>query len=253
MAAQLPPGVKEVQRVAAPGGGYYVLGSDGAVFAISDEQGRTPAYYGGVNNVKGDTLAGQHQFAQGALSLNPTGGYTITDSGGRNYGFDTNYARANGYQVPDAGSTLTSDPAFLAFLRTSGLSLETAANQVRQQTGAINAARDTALGDIDYSAGNQRNATAGGREARGVLRSSGTNEALDQVERNRLAQRAAKENEAATQIGSLNQGLANQVLAQQGKAAELGLSTGQSQSYDASLNDLKKRYAPELAAGGLSL
>jgi hypothetical protein len=153
MATALPPGVEEVQRIAAPGGGYYVLGSDGGVFAMADDSGKAPAFYGSVPGVKGDTLAGQHEFAAGGLELNPTGGYTATDTAGRKYGFDTNYARANGMQVPDQGNTVTSDPAFLAFLRSSGLGLETAANQVRQQTGAIQAAKQVAVGDIDNSYG----------------------------------------------------------------------------------------------------
>lgn len=253
MAVGLPAGVKEVQRIAAPGGGYYVLGSDGGIFAISDEQGKTPAYYGGVNNVKGDTLAGQHQFGEGALALNPTGGYTVTDTGGRQYGFDTNYARGQGYQVPDQGSTLTTDPAFMAFLRTSGLGLETAANQVRQQTGAINAALQTSLGDIGNNYDEQARRTKGGYEARGILRSSDQQQASDQVERARLSAQTTAQNNAANQIGGLNSGLVNKVLDQQGRAAELGLTTGQSQDYDAQLTGLKKKYAPELAAGGLSI
>jgi hypothetical protein len=253
MATALPPGVEEVQRIAAPGGGYYVLGSDGGVFAMADDSGKAPAFYGSVPGVKGDTLAGQHEFAAGGLELNPTGGYTATDTAGRKYGFDTNYARANGMQVPDQGNTVTSDPAFLAFLRSSGLGLETAANQVRQQTGAIQAAKQVAVGDIDNSYGEQARRTKGGMESRGVLRSSDTQQALDQNERARLAARTAKENEAATQIGSLNSGLVNKVLDTQSRAAELGLTTGQNQDYAAQDAAIRKKYAPELAAGGLSI
>lgn len=253
MAATLPPGVKEVQRIPAPGGGFYVLGDDGGVFAISDEQGKTPAFYGSVPGVKGDTLAGKHKFAAGGLTLNPGGGYTATDTEGRGYGFDTNYARANGLQVPEQQSTLAADPAMLAFLRTSGLSLETAANQVTQQTAAINAAKDVALGDI----GNQYDETArkthGSYESRGVSRGSSHQQAQDQVERARTGAVVAKQNEAASQISGLNTSLVNKVLEQQGKAAEYGLTAGQNQDYDAQTNTLKKKYAPQLAAGGLSL
>jgi len=248
MAVSLPAGVKEVQRIAAPGGGYYVLGSDGGVFAISDEQGRTPAFYGSVPMTKPQGTRG---FT--GIELNPTGGYTVISDRGERYNFDTAFARGAGLQVPEQGSTLTSNPAFLAFLRTSGLSLETAANQVRQQTAAINAARDTAVGDIEFQAGENRRNTAGSREARGVLRSSGTQEALDRVERARLAAITSKQNEAASQISGLNTSLVNKVLEQQSKAAELGLSTGQAQDYDAQISGLKRKYAPELAAGGLSL
>lgn len=252
-AGGLPAGVKEVQRIAAPGGGYYVLGSDGGVFAIADASGKTPAFYGSVPGIKGDSLAGQHQFAAGGLELNPTGGYTVRDTGGKAYGFDTNYAKANGLQVPDQGSTLTSDPAFLAFLRTSGLGLETAANQVRQQTGAINAATQTAMGDIDNSYGEQSRRTHGSFESRGVSRGSSHQQAQDQNERARLAAATAKQNAASTQIGALNSGLVNKVLETQGKAAELGLNIGQNQDYDSQINTIKKKYAPELAAGGLTI
>lgn len=252
--AQLPAGVKEVQRVAVPGGGYYVLGSDGGVFAISDEQGRTPQFYGSIPGLKGDSVRGRHQFNSGSLELIPGGGYRITDTEGRKYNFDTGFARGMGINVPDAApppNTLTTDPAFMAFLRASGLSMEAAANQVRQQTAALNAARDTAIGDIDFQAGESRRTAAGSRETRGVLRSSGTNDALDRVERQRLAARTAKENEVSSRIGGLNQGLAEKVLEQQRQAAERGLSTAQTQDVNAQMDQLKKKYAPQL--GGLSI
>lgn len=251
--AGLPAGVKEVQRIAAPGGGYYVLGSDGGVFALADDNGKSPAFYGSVPGIKGDTLAGQHQFGEGALELNPTGGYTLTDTGGRKYGFDTNYARANGLNVPDAGNTVTSDPAFLAFLRTSGLGLETAANQVRQQTGSVNAALQTSLGDIGNNYDESGRRTAGSHEARGILRSSDTQQAMDQNERARLSAQTAAQNNASNQIGSLNSGLVQKVLDTQNRAAELGLQTGQNQDYDSQINQIKKKYQPELSAGGLTV
>lgn len=251
--AQLPAGVQEVQRIAAPGGGFYVLGSDGGVFAIADESGKTPAFYGSIPGIKGNTLAGKQQFGAGSLELNPTGGYSVTDTEGRKYNFDTNWARAQGYTVPEASSTLTSDPAFMAFLRTSGLGLETAANQVRQQTGTINAALDTARGDIKNQYDETARRTHGGFESRGVSRGSSHQQAQDQVERSRISAQTAKETQAASQIAGLNQGLVNQVLGVQNKAAELGLSTGQTQDLDASLAGIKKKYAPELAAGGLTV
>lgn len=244
----LPPGVTEVDRIAAPGGGFYVLGSDGGIFT----EGAAP-FYGSMHSYGDkDTLRGQHQYGKGALSLNAGGGYSVTDSAGRRYDFDTAAAKGFGLNVPAQTNTLNADPAMLAFLRTSGLSLETAANQVRQQTAALQAAKDVSLGDINNSYGEQARTTTGSREARGVLRSSGTQQALDQVERARLAATTSKQNEVAGQISGLNQGLVNQVLSQQQKAAELGLSTGQNQDYAEQLNQIKRKYAPELAAGGLS-
>ena len=155
--------------------------------------------------------------------------------------------------TPAPQNTLDADPAMLAFLRTSGLSLETAANQVRNQTAAINAAKDVALGDLANQYGERSRTTAGSREARGVLRSSGTQQALDQVERARMNATVSKQNEAAGQISGLNQGLVNQVLGQQQKAAELGLSTGQAQDYNDQIQGIKKKYQSELAQGGLGL
>ncbi len=246
----LPPGVTEADRIKDPRGGYIILGSDGGIF---NEDG-SPSFYGSMFSYKPgqDTLAGQHQYGKGALALNAGGGYSITDTAGRKYDFDTAAARGFGLNVPDQQSTLNADPAMLAFLRTSGLSLETAANQVRNQTASINAAKDTALGDIKNQYDEQGRTTAGSRESRGVLRSSGTQQALDQVERQRIAATTNRQNEAAGQISSLNQGLVNQVLGQQTKAAELGLNIGQNQDYAAQLDGIKKKYAPELAAGGLS-
>jgi hypothetical protein len=242
----LPTGVKEVQRIAAPGGGFYVLGSDGGVFAIADATGKTPSFYGSVPMTNPQ---GKRNYT--GLELNPTGGYTVTGDDGSRYNFDTNFARANNLNVPEAASTLTSDPAFMAFLRTSGLGLETAANQVRQQTGAINAATQTAMGDIDNTYGEQSRRTAGSYESRGVSRGSSHQQAQDQVERGRITAKTAKNTEAATSIGNLNSSLVNKVLETQGKAAELGLNVGQQQDLDAQIGTLKKKYAPEL--GGLSI
>lgn len=245
----LPPGVTEVDRIAAPGGGFYILGSDGGVFT----EGGAP-FYGSMQSFKPgqDTLAGQHQYGKGALSLNAGGGYRVTDTAGRGYDFDTNAARGFGLNVPDQANTLNTDPAVLAFLRTSGLTLETAANQVRNQTAAVNAAKDVSLGDIANQYDQSMNRTGGSYEARGIGRSGSALEALNQVERARGSAILSKQNEAAGQISSLNQGLVNQVLGQQQKAAELGLSTGQNQDYNEQLNQIKRKYAPELAGGGLA-
>jgi hypothetical protein len=247
--AGLPAGVHEVQRVAAPGGGYYVMGSDGGVFAVPDEQGRTPQFYGSVPGVKGDSLAGHHQFGPGGLTLNPAGGYTVTDQAGHQYGFDTNYARANGLQVPDAASTLPSDPAYMAFMRASGLGLQTAANQVRQNTASINAALQTSMGNLQNDYDQQAKNRQGGYESRGVLRSGETQQGLDQVERARANAVSQAQGGAATQIQGLNQTLAQRIADVQNQAAERGLSTAQTQDMDSQLTQLKNQY-PEYYAGG---
>lgn len=237
--AGLPAGVQEVQRIPAPGGGYYVLGSDGGVFAMEGA-----AFHGSVPGLKGDTLAGKHKFAAGGMTLNPRGGYTLTDTEGRSYSFDA--------PPEQQTNTVTADPAMLAFLRTSGLTMETAANQVRQQTGSINAALQTSMGDIRNNYDESARKTQGSYEARGILRSSSQQQAADQVERQRLAAQTAAGNAASGQIAGLNTGLVNQVLAQQQKGAELGLQVGTNQDWDATLSGIKRKYAPELAAGGLS-
>jgi hypothetical protein len=246
-AGGLPAGVHEVQRVAAPGGGFYVLGSDGGVFALPDASGKTPAYYGSVPGLQGDALAGQHQFASGGLSLNPTGGYTLTDSAGRQYGFDTGYANSRGYAVPAQGNTLNADPATLAFLRASGLGEETAANDVNRRAGAINAALATSIGDLNNSADEGARRTQGGFESRGILRSSDTNQALDQAERARATAESNARQTAAGQIADLHTGLMNQILANRNHAAELGATTAQSQDADANLTRLKTQYPDAFA------
>jgi hypothetical protein len=126
-------------------------------------------------------------------------------------------------------------------MRSSGLGLETAANQVRQQTGSVNAALQTSLGDIGNSYDQQAKRTQGGYEARGVLRSGETQQGLDQVERARLSAQTTAQNNAANQIGTLNSGLVNKVLDAQNRAAELGLTTGQNQDYDAATPQFKTR------------
>lgn len=248
--AGLPPGVKEVQRIAVPGGGTYVVGSDGGVFALPDEQGKQAAFYGSVPGLKGDALAGQHQFGAGALTLNPTGGYSLTDTAGHNYGFDTAFAKANGYNVPAQGNTLNADNATLAFLRASGLGEETAANDVNRRVGAINAALTTSIGDLGNQYDQTAKRTQGGYEARGVLRSGETQQGLDQVERARQAALGNAKQTAAGTIADLHTGLMNQIIGNQNKAAEMGSTEAQRQDADANTTALKQKY-PE-AFGGSS-
>lgn len=242
MATGLPAGVKEVQRVAAPGGGYYVLGSDGGVFALSDDQGKTPAFYGSVPGIKGDTFAGQHQFGAGALSLDPTGGYTVRDTAGRTYGFNTDYARGQGYQVPDAANTIMSDPAMMAFLRTSGLGIDQAAANVQMQTANLREQQNLRQGEINMDYDKQQRSTRGNYESRGILRSSDRQQAEDSGEQ--MRGRALESNRQATgdQIAGLNRGLTQQVLGVQQQAAEKSLGIADNQAIDAWGNEMRKKY-----------
>lgn len=120
--------------------------------------------------------------------------------------------------------SLYEDPAFLAFMRTSGLGLETAAADVAQKENAINVALASRVAGL----GDQRDASLrgvdSGFESRGLFRSSGRKNRRADEERAFGSQIGAAETGAASEIAGLKGGLAKQVAEQQGTASEKGLS-----------------------------
>ena len=84
MAGELPPGVTEVNRVAAPGGGFWVLGSDGGVFAIGGA-----AYLGGyMEDMIRKGSSERFDFSKGRIDVMQNGGYMLTSTSGHTYHYN---------------------------------------------------------------------------------------------------------------------------------------------------------------------
>lgn len=239
----LPPGVTEVSRVAAPGGGYYILGSDGGIFTEGSAQ-----FYGSMHSFAPgqDTLAGQHQYDANSLSLNPTGGYTVKDTAGRSYNFDTNAARGFGLNVPEPRNPLYEDPAFQAFVRSSGLGLDIAAADIDRQisaknrayTAAVSDLTDPVYGSIEQGRKNLNNSF----ETRGVLRSGARDVAANQydVRANKtLSDMAATHSD---EVAGLRSQMPAKIADVARQGSEKGLDVGANQEYQRGLDDLRKKY-----------
>lgn len=221
----LPPGVSEVSRVAAPGGGYYILGSDGGIFT----EGAAP-FYGSMWSYKPgeDTLAGQHKYDANSLQLLPDGGYTVRDTEGRTYRFGAAEARGFGLNVPDKpqlpAKNVYENPAFLAFLRTSGLEMDTAAADVARQESALQQALASSVADLQTQGAQARRGIDQNFESRGVFRSGARGERLGEQEALTNTAIASRQAGTADQVAALRGSLANKVAEQGRRAGELGLS-----------------------------
>lgn len=147
IAAGVPASANIVAQVAAPGGGMYYLGSDGGVFATGGAQ-----YAGGVNNLTGDTLAGQHQFGANAITDQPgANGYRITDTAGHQYNFGGSPYQPTPAPLAPQPKPLAQDQAFLAFLRTSGLGVDQAVQDYTRSVNLAQQTRDAALRELDLN------------------------------------------------------------------------------------------------------
>lgn len=227
-----------------------MLGSDGSVYAEDGAQ-----YYGGANNIKGDSLAGQHQFDQNSLALDPAGGYKITDTAGHTYDLNTDYAKANGFAGGNTPATnpLYQDPAFQAFIRSSGLGLETAAADIDRQVAAKNRAYTAQMSDLTDpvygSIAQGRQNLAGGYESRGLSRSGERDMGLnkyDVAQGKSLSDLAAGNAEAVSGLQAQMPAKIADVAAQ---GAEKGLDVGASQEYNTGLGELKKKYPNAYGTG----
>jgi hypothetical protein len=244
----LPPGVTEVSRVAAPGGGVIILGSDGGIF----NEGGSPFYGSMVGfGPQGDTLYGQHQYDRNSLRLDPaTGGYEVVDTEGRKYDFDpTAEQRA---QKP-ASNPLYQDPAFQAFVRSSGLGLDIAAADIDRQIAASNRAYTAKVSDMtdpNYgSIAQGRENLNNSFETRGVLRSGARDVAANRYDVAQGKTLADMASQQSGQVADLRGQMSRKIADVATQGAERGLDVGANQEYQAGLDSLRKRY-PQVYGSG---
>ena len=213
---QLPPGVVGVAEIPAPGGGKWILGADGGVFAVDGAP-----YLGSYQGLDAGTKNDPNRTFTGIEAAG--NGYALTSGTGERYQFD---GQGGSPPAPDqaAAPSLYSNPAFLAFLRSSGLGIETAANDVAKREGAINVALASKIPELQEQGRRNLRGIDNSFESRGVFR-SGTRmdkRAESEYDTNNLI--AGAETDAANQVGELKSSLAQTVANQAGRGAELGLS-----------------------------
>lgn len=117
------------------------------------------------------------------------------------------------------------DPTVLAFLRSSGLSEQTAANDVARRQAAIGQALNTNLNDLGAQGQIARRNIAGNFESRGVLASGQALQAQAENEAQQARQQTAMQQNAMNQINDLSGQLAQQVANNQQRASELGVQS----------------------------
>lgn len=232
--AGVPTGANIVQRISAPGGGEWLIGEDGGVFAI----GGAP-YLGSYTGLDAGTRNDPNRRFKGAEAAG--GGYALISNTGERYQFDAPQPASPQTVQPTLPDSLMSDPAFLAFMRTSGTELEVAANQVNRQTLAAKQAETTALGDESYNTQRNEKLTSGGFQSRGITRSGAHQKALQEEARASAQRKTTIQSNTANTIAGLSEGLTNRVIGVQKEAAERGLTTGQTQALDQGIEAIRRK------------
>lgn len=246
--AGVPSGANIVKRLTAPGGGEWLIGEDGGVFAINGAP-----YLGSYTGLDASVRNDPNRRIVDAVAT-PEGGYRLISNiaGEQGYQFDNPNARQATPPPPTLPDSLMTDPAFLAFMRTSGTELEVAANQVNRQTLAAKQAEATALGDEAYNTQRNEKMTSGGFQAKGITRSGAHQKALQEEARASAQRKTGIQTNTANTISGLAEGLTNKVISVQKEAAERGLNTGQTQALNQGIDAIrtKPEYKDYFAAGG---
>lgn len=257
LAQGVPAGAEIAKRIPGPNGqGELLLDTNGGVYAIGGAQ-----YMGSYHD--DNYLDPVHrndpnrQFYD--LVLNEGGGYTLKSDRGW-YDLGPRYqelqrqaaeqAAAQQAPVGPAPNSLYTDPAYLNFIRTSDLGIETVADQIRRQNAAIQAS----LGIDQASRENQgvveRENIYKNYASRGISRSGGRG-----VDEARQGQQQANDlarlqSGATEQITAGHSQLANAVADRMRQAGEMGFDTAQMQDMERRNEELKQKYPTEFGSGG---
>lgn len=119
---------------------------------------------------------------------------------------------------------LASDPAYLAFLRASGLSGSIATADADRRRNDINIALGIGTDDLNASGEQERRGISDSQEDRGVYRSGQTLRRLGEQEASQGRRRSAIELAASGQLGDIESNLLQTLAGNEVRGAELGLS-----------------------------
>lgn len=230
----VPQGANIVARQPAPGGGEILLDANGGVYAIGGA--KYQGSYWDDNYVSAKDRNDPNRRFSG-LEMDPhSGGYTAISEGGERFAFNTPYKDAA------TANSLYRDPAFLAFLRGSDTTLETAAQDVARKQAAYQQALALAVPQIQDNGQQERRGIDNSFEVRGVY-NSGQRAVRNQEQEIRQGnQIATAQASTADQIGELHSGLAGLVAQQQQQAAEHGYNTAQTQELGQRQEALRQKY-----------
>lgn len=152
-------------------------------------------------------------------------------------------------EIMPSGPTyaLAQDPAYLAFLRASGLAESVATADAARRRDAINQALGIAGEDLDSQGEQTRRGISAAQEDRGVFRSGQTLQRMSEQEEDQARRRSAIELAGAGQIGDLESGLLMQLAGSQVKGAEYGLGLAGDRALSDGLSSLSLGAATPVA------
>lgn len=128
------------------------------------------------------------------------------------------------------GIPLEQDPAYLAYLRSSGLVNDQALASYNRRTAAMQAALQAALPGMQRDAATEQRNLAGSNESRGMLASGGYLRDAAELADRQLRQRNAAIAGVAGDIGNEADQLAATIAENQRRAAEVGLDAANRQT-----------------------
>lgn len=216
----VPAGADIVDRQVAPGGGWYLLDSQGGVYGIDGANAHS-SYW----SLAPEQRQGTRTFKK--LMVNPDGSYRLISNNDENYDF------GNPHPYKAAPRALEEDPAWLAFLRSSGLTIDNATSAAAKKVGALSS---SLLLDKDkLSEQNQRQiqSLSGDMEQRGLSRSGQASTAYNRGQSDYLRNVGDLERGVAQQIGDTETGLADTIAAEQRRGGETAATTETGYSQEA--------------------
>lgn len=241
LAAGVPAGVNIVDRVPAPSGkGFLLLDESGGVYDTGGQ-----SFSGSYFSLRPEDRQGTRKFT-GLKVDDKTGGYQLqSDQPGQNYDFGPSEFVKN---MPKA-NPLYSDPAFLAYLASSGRDYETAAGIVQRKKAALEGALTLDKADIMNQGKKDLESIYGNFASRGLYGAGQQAVKEDEAQASTLSQIAKKEGQTASDIEGLVGGLAQKRSEIMSDATAKGYDVAGQQDLDKRLGDVDRKY-PEFTEIG---
>lgn len=139
-------------------------------------------------------------------------------------------------------SEIYNDPTILAFLRSSGLAEQVAANDVARRQTAINQALGIGIEDLNQKGEISRRNIGNSYEDRGVYRSGANLRDQAEQEAQQARQQGALQFQARDDMNNLSGGLTSMIAENQQKAAEMGTQAYMDNALSAGRDAIDNKY-----------